>query len=120
MRDSLGRMDKLSAARYAIIEFGSEDYYGLYDAIPDLPNTPVEERIAVAREALRALVQEGLVVLCVGTWEANAFTVIPPEGVDSVLDDPTSWKVSDELGGPVYVFTNTERGDAAYQAGDAH
>jgi hypothetical protein len=51
-------MDYIAAARHAIPDLGSEDYYHLADATAYLPTVPAEHRHTVAREAMLQLVEQ--------------------------------------------------------------
>jgi hypothetical protein len=101
-----------------ILEMGSEDYYGLYDAPVYLPDTPREQAITTARDVIRSLVREGLVDICIGTWRANDFTPVPADRLDAILDDPSSWEATGGIDSPVYVFANTPLGDSVYERGE--
>jgi hypothetical protein len=107
-------MDHIATARQAILELGSEDYWHLCDAAVYLPSVPVEQRQAVAREALLQLVTEGLVEIAYGHFATNAVKTVPREEVAAVLNNPDAWRSLD-LGDQSYVFVNTDRGDEAYR-----
>jgi hypothetical protein len=57
---ALNHMDYIAAARHAIPDLGSEDYYHLADGTAYLPTVPAEHRHTVAREAMLQLVEQGV------------------------------------------------------------
>jgi hypothetical protein len=107
-------MDHIAAARHAILDLGSEDYYHLADAAAYLPTVPEAERHAVAREAMLQLVEEGLVAIYFGTHALNEVTRVAEDQVSRVLNNPRSWDPLADVNGRSYSFANTDRGDAVY------
>ena len=88
---ALNHLDYIAAARHAILDLGSEDYYHLADATAYLPTVPAEHRHTVAREAMLQLVEQGFVELFFGELATNDMTPVPPAQVRAVLNNPSAW-----------------------------
>jgi hypothetical protein len=111
-------MDDVAAARHAILDLGSEDYYHLADAAVYLPTVPAEHRHAAAREAMSQLVEEGFVQLFFGRLATNEMSPVPQDQVPAVLNDSSAWTGETDASGRAYAFLNTDRGDKLYQGGE--
>lgn len=100
-----------------MLEAGSEDYFGLYEVSRQLPAASSDLQRLAAAVTLQFLAAEGLVEIFRGRWELNDFRPVPQDRLAEVLADPNSWAPPRDLNEPVYVFTNTDEGDAAYEHG---
>lgn len=107
-------MTHIDAARAAILDLGSEDYYHLADAAVYLPTVPPDERASVAREAMRQLLVEGLVEVSFGHFATNAMSVLPMAEALRVIDDPRAWD-PEAFHPNSHCFANTDAGDAVYR-----
>ncbi len=100
--------------RAEILSIATEDLSGVWEAwwtVNTLrPQLPLSERLALAEQALRSLVSDGLVELSRGSWEAQV--PVPPADVDTVLREYNTW-VADQDQDLVF-FAATDRGREAY------
>ncbi|HEX6814753.1 MAG TPA: hypothetical protein VF102_03685 [Gemmatimonadaceae bacterium] len=104
-------MTDIEVARAAILDLGSEDYYHLGDAAVYLPTIAEDRRADVAREAMRELLNEGLVRLYLGVFATKDLKVLPLEQALRVLDDASAWD-AEATYPKAYCFLNTHAGDA--------
>ena len=107
-------MTDIDAARRTILDLGSEDYYDLADAAAYLPSVAQDQKAAVAREAMRQLLREGLVQVYFGRMATNEVEALALEAALLVLDDPHAWDV-EHFYPNAYCFANTDAGDAVYR-----
>lgn len=100
--------------RAEILSIATEDVNGVWEAwwtVNSLrPQLPLSGRLALAEQALKSLVSDGLVELSRGSWEAQV--AVPPADVDDVLREYNTW-VADQDQDLVF-FAATERGREAY------
>jgi len=100
--------------RADILSIATEDLIGVWEAwwtVNTLqPQLPLSGRLALAEQALKSLVREGLVELSRGSWEAQA--AIPPAEVDAVLREYNTWVAGQDQ--DLVFFTATGRGREAY------
>ena len=112
-------MTDIDAARRAILDLGSEDYYHLADAAVYLPSVAPEQRGVAAREAMRQLLREGLVQIYFGRMASNDVTAVPLEAALREIEDPHAWD-AEHYYPDGYCFANTDAGDAVYRGEARH
>lgn len=107
-------MTDIDDCRRAILDLGSEDYYHLADAAVYLPTISPARRLEVAREAMRQLLNEGLVGLYFGRMATNEVDPVPLVRALEVIEDSSAWN-GEHTEPDVYCFANTDAGDDEYR-----
>jgi hypothetical protein len=107
----------LDDVRAEILSTATEDLNGVWEAWWSanglLPALPLSARLALAEEALRSLIAEGLVRLSCGSWEMQA--EVPPGEVESLLRQHDTWVASPDH--DLVFFAATPKGVASYGLG---
>ncbi len=107
-------MPDVDKVRAELLSSAVEDLTGVYEAWWTantlLPMLRLSERLALAEVALQSLVDDGLVTISRGSWEAQEG--VPLREVEPVLREYSTWVVGDEHSR--IFFEATDAGRRAY------
>jgi hypothetical protein len=82
-----------------VLSSAADDLLGVYEvwwqANAWYPAWPLSRRLQLAESTVTALVRDGLVRLCRGSWETAADNAVPIEETDAVLRDWATWAIPD-------------------------
>ena len=96
--------------RRSLIADATNDVIGVYEALWDAntrwPERPPSERLRIAEEAVRSALDEGLLIVEVGSWQ-DGTTPVDDAEARTLLNEWATWAIPD---GPKVFVWRTDKG----------